>query len=288
LARSRNIKPGFFENDLLAEIEPLGRLLFAGLWTIADREGRLEDRPQKIKALVLPYDNCDVNHLLDELAKEFITRYQVGGKRYIAINNWMKHQNPHKKEQSSTIPAPAPNKHHTSTVQVPNEHGSRPADSLNLIPDSLNSDSLNMIPDSPGCAEPEVAVPETTGLGDIDSLIDDDDINHPGEAYRFYEQELGRPLSPTEFELIAELLNLLGLEMFKLATKRAIGNGKRQINYIRTILENWKQANIRSPVEVQQLDEEFKRWKERNKGKPVKGFLTHKGLQVDKFKDFSL
>jgi len=43
--RSRNIKPGFFMNELLPEIELLGRLLFIGLWLLADREGRLEDRP---------------------------------------------------------------------------------------------------------------------------------------------------------------------------------------------------------------------------------------------------
>jgi hypothetical protein len=55
VARSRNIKPGFFLNDELAECEPLARILFAGLWCIADREGRLEDRPKRIKAEVLPY-----------------------------------------------------------------------------------------------------------------------------------------------------------------------------------------------------------------------------------------
>ena len=69
MARSRNIKPGFFLNDVLSEIEPLGRLLFAGLWTIADKAGRLRDSPKKIKACILPYDDCDVNNLLNELWK---------------------------------------------------------------------------------------------------------------------------------------------------------------------------------------------------------------------------
>ena len=69
MARSRNIKPGFFLNDELAECDPLARLLFAGLWCIADREGRLEDRPKRIKAEVLPYDDCDVDELLNQLAE---------------------------------------------------------------------------------------------------------------------------------------------------------------------------------------------------------------------------
>ena len=54
--RARNIKPGFFKNDTLAELEFAARLLFIGLWGLADRAGRLEDRPKKIKAEVFPYD----------------------------------------------------------------------------------------------------------------------------------------------------------------------------------------------------------------------------------------
>jgi hypothetical protein len=38
----------------------------------SDREGRLEDRPKKIKAAVLPYDECDVDRLLDEWKKEIL------------------------------------------------------------------------------------------------------------------------------------------------------------------------------------------------------------------------
>ena len=94
-------------NDQLAEIEPLGRLLFAGLWCIADREGRLEDRPKRIKAEVLPYDDCDVDDLLNKLAeREFIIRYEVNGEKYIQVVNFIKHQNPHYKEVPSEIPAP--------------------------------------------------------------------------------------------------------------------------------------------------------------------------------------
>jgi HNH endonuclease len=106
MARSRNIKPGFFTNDELAECEPLARLLFAGLWTEADREGRLEDRPKKIKAAILPYDDCNADELLEQLAaRGFILRYQSGG-AFIQITGFGKHQDPHYKEKASEIPAP--------------------------------------------------------------------------------------------------------------------------------------------------------------------------------------
>jgi len=148
MARSRNIKPGFFTNDELAECDPYARLLFAGLWTIADKEGRLDDRPKKIKALVLPFDNVDCDLLLKQLhERNFITRYVVEENPFIQINNWKKHQNPHCKEAASEIPEQvmqtteikeAPEKHGASSVQESEENNLNPADSLNLIPDSLN------------------------------------------------------------------------------------------------------------------------------------------------------
>ena len=106
--RARNIKPGFFKNDTLAELDFAGRLLFIGLWGLADRAGRLEDRPKKIKAEIFPYDDVDVDSFLGELAKcSFIIRYEAGGNHYIQIVNFDKHQNPHPRETPSNIPAPA-------------------------------------------------------------------------------------------------------------------------------------------------------------------------------------
>ena len=49
MSRARNIKPAFFKNELLAELDAFDRLLFIGLWCLADREGRTEDRPKRIK-----------------------------------------------------------------------------------------------------------------------------------------------------------------------------------------------------------------------------------------------
>ena len=69
MARARNIKPGFYKNEDLAECSPWARLIFPGLWMLADREGRMEDRPKRIKGELLPYDSIDVDPLLEELAR---------------------------------------------------------------------------------------------------------------------------------------------------------------------------------------------------------------------------
>lgn len=136
MARARNIKPGFFTNDQLAEALPLARILFAGLWCFADREGRLYDRPKKIKAEILPYDDCNADELLESLAKlGFILRYEVSGIRYIQIVNFNKHQNPHVKEQASEIPSPDLHQTCTSQQQVNSDKSTEVA---GLIPSSLN------------------------------------------------------------------------------------------------------------------------------------------------------
>lgn len=159
MARSRNIKPGFFLNDELAEVEPLGRLLFAGLWCIADREGRLKDRPKRIKAEVLPYDDCDTDNLLNQLAKHgFITRYTVDGDAYIQIVNFAKHQNPHRNERDSEIPAQEHSD--TSTIQAPEHSNTNRADSLLLIPDSLNRIEDCPNPDKDHPSPPENITPD--------------------------------------------------------------------------------------------------------------------------------
>jgi len=148
MPRARNIKPGFFRNEELVELPFSYRILFAGLWVIADRAGRLEDRPKRIKMEVFPADDVDIEDGLNALqSRGFLLRYSADGARYIQVLNFEKHQNPHKNEAPSSIPEPDP--HSASTVQAPESHSATHADSLipcSLIPCSLIPDSL--IPDS--------------------------------------------------------------------------------------------------------------------------------------------
>ena len=102
MARARNIKPGFFKNADLVETSFETRLLFVGLWTLADREGRLQDRPKQIKMELFPADNVDVDACLNELTQfDFIRRYVADGKKVIQIVSFSKHQIPHGKEADS-------------------------------------------------------------------------------------------------------------------------------------------------------------------------------------------
>ena len=50
MARIRTIKPEFFTDEDLGELSPAVRLLFIGMWTEADKAGRLKDKPKTLKA----------------------------------------------------------------------------------------------------------------------------------------------------------------------------------------------------------------------------------------------
>jgi hypothetical protein len=109
MARIRYLKPDFFFDEELCAHPFQHRLCYEGLWVNADREGRLEDRPQRLKARIFPYDALDIEPILTDLARAgFIIRYVANGKTYIAIKpqGWAKHQRPRKDEGPSEIPAP--------------------------------------------------------------------------------------------------------------------------------------------------------------------------------------
>jgi len=107
MARTRSIKPSFFTNDVLAELPPLTRLLFIGLWTLADCVGLLEDRPKQIKAKVLPWDDLDTDAALTALERSgFIRRYEADGVAAIAILKFQLHQHPHPNEKPAGLPPP--------------------------------------------------------------------------------------------------------------------------------------------------------------------------------------
>jgi hypothetical protein len=155
--RARSVKPGLFKNEDLAELPFEARLLFVGLWCMADREGRLEDRPKRIKAEVFPYDDVNIEKLLEHLRNaRSIVRYRVEGydTGLIWIPTFKRHQNPHKNEKPSELPA-------YSDIAKLREHSGAKTEVLGLTPSSLTPSSLT--PDSPpeGATAPDEETAQT-------------------------------------------------------------------------------------------------------------------------------
>lgn len=149
MARARNIKPSIFKNELLGQADPLLTILFTSLWCLADREGRLEDRPLRIKAETFPYrENLDINGYLTELEQlGFIRRFEVNGLRVIQVVNFTKHQTPHNTEKPSELPKESDKKQDGESITVKSPLEVREVTAA-LPPDSLIPDSLVLIPES--------------------------------------------------------------------------------------------------------------------------------------------
>ncbi|MBN2118553.1 MAG: hypothetical protein JW730_18410 [Anaerolineales bacterium] len=130
MARIRQIKPEFFlDEELAGSCCRDARYLYIGLWGIADREGRLEDRPARIKAQVFPYDDDItvpvINKFIDELDRgDFVLRYEAEGKRLLWVRSLKRHQHFHRDEQGSKLPEPPADieMHRTCTMQAPYKH----------------------------------------------------------------------------------------------------------------------------------------------------------------------
>jgi hypothetical protein len=126
--RIRTIKPEFFKHDGIAALAPLTRLLFIGLWSLADSEGRMEDRPARLRVEILPYDDCDPEAMLADLhAAGFIRRYEIDGLALIELPTFRRHQRIGGKEaqQPSRFPKYVDNqqgKHPGSTGEATGKH----------------------------------------------------------------------------------------------------------------------------------------------------------------------
>lgn len=114
MARIRTVKPMFFRHRrlFLAEQEtglPL-RVAYAGLWTVADREGRFKWEPEEIKLDCLPFDDVDFSRVMDALfTRGFIVKYVCGSRQYGVIPSFKDHQVINNREAASDLPEPPQN-----------------------------------------------------------------------------------------------------------------------------------------------------------------------------------
>lgn len=95
MARMRTIKPEFWTDDKIVELSLLARLLFIGLWNFADDDGYLEHSPKRIKRLIFPDQDIDVEQgLLELLAAGFLCVCDSDQGELLKICKFDEHQRP--------------------------------------------------------------------------------------------------------------------------------------------------------------------------------------------------
>lgn len=191
MARSRNIKPGFFDNETLAECSFQARLLFVALWQLADCDGLVEDRPRRIKSHAFPYDDVDCDDCAQQLAdRGFIVRYTVGETKVIAIPEFKKHQKPHKNELSSGLPKSGKNPN--SSGKSPNGSRTNRTKSRTVRDKnrSLMNDERGMRNDECGKMKDECSVPD-----ELPKSLDTDSFRAAWTSWKEFRLSKRKPIS---------------------------------------------------------------------------------------------
>jgi len=171
MARIRTIKPDFFTSEDIVGLTPLARLLFIATWLEADREGRLEWKPNTLKMRYLPADTCAIATLCDELVGAGLVVLYNEGLAYIP--GFTKHQNINGKELASKLPAPP-------TDDLEHSRGARVLDaSARVVNVSLGDDgkcavndvlarevdASSRVIDAPSLPSPSFPFPSGGGVG---------------------------------------------------------------------------------------------------------------------------
>jgi hypothetical protein len=149
--RARFIKPGFFRDSAVASIDITSRLLFIGLWGLADYTGRLKCNLADIKLEVFPTDDVDIQQSLLSLKKsgliDIYDHSEVGP--IIHVINFEKHQHPHKNERLTRKGEPQPHlpvrQNGAVLANIRERSTSARADYCVLTTDYLNPPSQNRI-----------------------------------------------------------------------------------------------------------------------------------------------
>jgi hypothetical protein len=133
MARMRIIKPGFYQNEVLAAMPHQTRLYFIYLWMLCDRDGKMEFRPKRIKTEIFPYEDADIVEMTRCLHSAGMVRvwcdtWEGEPTEFLEVTKFGKHQHPHKDEKAKGYPSyvsektPAWCKHGANIVQAPYQH----------------------------------------------------------------------------------------------------------------------------------------------------------------------
>lgn len=124
----RMITNGIFADEELSQLSLGARLLFIGMITNADDEGRLSINPKLLKAKVFPLDDditsLEVHEFLEEIVQRLksVVFYAVDGKTYAQFTKWSEYQTIRSdRKRDSKLPPPTTD-NHLSTICQPTDN----------------------------------------------------------------------------------------------------------------------------------------------------------------------
>ena len=112
MARKRMLSPDIWESQSFSSLSDLSKIVFIGLISLADDDGRGKANPAFIKSTLFPYDEnrrvAEVKSALSQIARCTSTQfYSVNGNDYYFLKNWTEWQKIDKPSKSKLPPPPS-------------------------------------------------------------------------------------------------------------------------------------------------------------------------------------
>lgn len=143
MPRRRMIDPQIWRNEKVGSLSDAGRVLFIGIFSQADDDGRLKASPRYLMATIFPYDKDktaeDVKHLRDQCAELGLIRLYTNSKEeYLDIPGWLEHQQIRKDRYNpSTLPSFEESVNQPTPIVKPSVNQVATTDEPNIIKSSL-------------------------------------------------------------------------------------------------------------------------------------------------------
>ena len=110
MAKKRMIHRSLWKSETLAACDMTTRLLFIGIVTNADDQGRLQSHPALLRSEIFPFDDIalkTIEHGLRRLEEQkSLICYTAGGKALVQVAHWWEYQQP-RWAWPSDLPAPS-------------------------------------------------------------------------------------------------------------------------------------------------------------------------------------
>ena len=155
MARKRMIDPGIWGSEDFSKLSTLAKLVFIGLFSNADDEGRGRAKAAYIKSTLFPYDDdkempaTNIDKALSEIASNMsVTFYLHGENEYYSLDKW---------EDWQVINRPTPSKIPPFTEDSLRTHGGLTEDSLPIEKNRIEQEKKGIeknITTSPRAKEP--------------------------------------------------------------------------------------------------------------------------------------
>lgn len=253
----RMIDPAIWQSESVARLTYRQRLLFIGLFSNADDQGRLRGHPSLIRSTVFPYDDIPIEEIEADLsaiaAADSIFIYQAEGTRYIQITNWWQYQTP-QWAYPSRICAPEgwqDKLRYRQNNEVHTENWDDQGGFVKGQTQNNGGNSENGVGQSLSEIGKDLAEPLPKDLGEAIELVVESEIDPTtttntrarketfAQICQTYENEIGL-LSPMVRDMIADDSETYPADWIIQAIQIAVKRQKRNWGYIEGILKQWR------------------------------------------------